>query len=370
MKSPKPTLLSAILVMMLTVGMSNHVFLIPALVEASQRDSWLALLLSSPAVFILVFVMMYISRAMSNEPLAQWFHVVTGPAPAYIFRVLISLYCLTNAYFTLYETTIWIRVNFLQNTPVIFTGVALMMICYTGARKGLRTIANASGILLPIVFLFGFSIAFINVKYKDYSQLFPLLEHGWAPLAMGGMYSLAGSFEILLILFIQPNLSSRLKLKPMLALAAIVVGFTMGPLIGALTEFNPYEARLVRFPAYEEWRLAAVGKFLAQTDFLSIFQWITGAFIRICFLLHVTAEMWNIKSEKKRSTFLLLVSTLFVLINMIPLSDMSMHEFTVAWVYPGNFGFLTGALLCLAAVAYFSRKRVRNKHGNEGTGGP
>lgn len=368
MNAPKPTLLQAMLIMMLTVGMTNHVFLIPALIQVAHRDSWLALIFSAPFVFLLVFVMMYISKAMSGQSIAAWVNIVGGSFSAYLFRVVVSLFCLTNVFFTIYETTIWTRINFLRNTPVIIPALSLMLICAVAARKGLYAIANISGVLLPITFVFGFAIAFINTQYKDYSQLLPLFEQGWTHTLTGSVYSMAGSFELLLILFLQPGLGSKLKLKPLLILAAIVIGFTMGPLIGALTEFNPYEARLVRFPAYEEWRLATVGKYLAQTDFLSIFQWLAGAFIRISLLLYVTVDMWNIKTERKRGALLLLLSAMFIMINMLPLSDIQIHQITVAWLFPANFLILTALAAGLTVIAYFAKRRVKNQHGNEAAG--
>ena len=65
----------------------------------------------------------------------------------------------------------------------------------------------------------------------------------------------------------------------------ILMGLTMGPTIGAITEFGPIEAAKQRYPAYEEWGLGSIGRFIEHFDFLSIYQWLTGAFIRVGLLV-------------------------------------------------------------------------------------
>lgn len=363
MKAPKPTLLQASMIMMLAVGMTNHVFIIPALLQTAGRDAWISLILSGPFVLFFVLLLLFISKAMGEESLSEWTARYAGQATSYILRALTALFCLMNGFSTLYETTTWTRINFLLTTPTLVTSVLLMLICFLAVKKGLKALAGTSGILLPITFFFGFCIAFINTKYKDYNQLLPVFEHGFTPSIKGTMYSMAGTFELFLILFLQQGLSSKLRLKPMLILALIILGFTMGPLVGAITEFNPYEAKLVRFPAYEEWRLATVGKFISQTDFLSIFQWISGAFIRIALLLYVTVDVWNIKSVKQRSLWYLLICALFVMLNLLPLSDILVHRFTVEWLYPANLIFITGMILFLTVLGGITRRR--KQHGGK-----
>ena len=48
---------------------------------------------------------------------------------------------------------------------------------------------------------------------------------------------------------------------------AILVGLTLGPLIGAITEFGPNEATKQRYPAYEEWGLVTIGRYIEHLDF-------------------------------------------------------------------------------------------------------
>lgn len=351
MKSPPPTLLQGVMIMMMAVGMTNHVFIIPALVRTAGRDAWMSIIVAAPCLLLLLFGMGYIARHMGNEPLSIWVSRHAGGFWAIVLRVLVTVYALVNIFSTMYETMLWTKINFLLNTPMGVTSLLLLLICFRAASKGLRAIANTAGMLLPLVCLFGFIIASINIKYKDYSQLLPMFEHGVFPVFKGGIYVLAGSFELLLFLVLQSGMGSKISLKSLLILGALVLGITFGPVIGAIVEFNPYEASHLRFPAYEEWRLATVGKFLSQTDFLSIFQWLAGSFLRICLLLYVTVEMWQIKVKRNKDITMLFISVVMVLVGLAPISDVYMHQLTINWLYPLNLTLLALLAAGLAVIA-------------------
>ncbi len=359
MKSPLPTLLQGAMIMMMAVGMTNHVFIIPALLRTSGRDAWLCIICSVPAMLLLLFTMRFIAAKLGDEPLDSWITRHAGNPVSVVFRVLFTLYAVVNIFSTMYETMLWTRINFLLNTPMGITSLFLMLVCYRATSKGLRAIANTAGILLPLVCLFGFTIATINIKYKDYNQLFPMLEHGIWPVVNGTVYVLAGSFELLLFLLLQSGMRSKISLKSLIILGLAILGITFGPVIGAIVEFNPYEAVHLRFPAYEEWRLATVGKFLSQTDFLSIFQWLAGSFLRICLLLYVTVEMWQIKTKRNKNTTLLFICVVLVLIGLAPINDVYMHQITVDWLYPSNL-----VLLALAAAGLWVIAAKAGRRGN------
>lgn len=146
---------------------------------------------------------------------------------------------LSAIYFTLHETTTWAKTNYLTETPILVTSIALMTLCAYGAYKGIRSLAFTAGLILPLVVLLGFYVAIVNTQYKDYSRLLPVLEHGWHPVLNGMIYSLAGMFELLFIWYIQPHLTKRIRVWQYLMLALVLVGLTVGPLIGAIVEFDP-----------------------------------------------------------------------------------------------------------------------------------
>ncbi|MCP1136081.1 endospore germination permease [Paenibacillus polysaccharolyticus] len=367
MKRTQPSFLQAMMLIMLSVGLISHVLIIPALLSAAKRDSWISVLLSTGPLVIFVLMLAYVSRFLQHQTLHDWLSSHLGKPVGFLLRVGNSLFFLCVIYFTLRDTTTWAKTNYLTETPVIATTIALMALCGYAAYKGMRSLAFTAGLILPLVVLLGFYVAIVNSQYKDYNRLLPVLEHGWSPVFQGMIYSLAGMFELLFLWYIQPHLAKRIKLWQYLMLALIMVGLTTGPLIGAIVEFDPYEAAKMRYPAFEEWRIASLGKYIAQTDFFSIYQWLAGSFTRISLAMYIVIEIWNIKTTSRRMVTCASLATFFILSMLYPLDDITFTKILVDYIFPYNLVYLSGFAVLATIVAFIhSRQQRRKQHHGEG----
>ncbi|WP_145410032.1 GerAB/ArcD/ProY family transporter [Paenibacillus xylanexedens] len=364
MKPTQPSFLQALMLMMLTVGLVSHVLIIPALLTAAKRDAWISVLLSAGPFLLFTLMLAYVSRHLEYQTFNNWLSNHLGKPIGLLFRIGNSLFFLSLIYFTLHDTTTWTKTNYLQDTPVIATTIALMAVCGYTAYKGIRTLAFTAGLLLPLVVLLGFYVAIVNMQYKDYSRLLPVLEHGWSPVMDGTLYCLAGMFELLFIWYIQPHLRSRIRIWQYLLLACIIVGLTLGPLIGAIVEFDPYEAARMRYPAFEEWRIASLGKYIAQTDFFSIYQWLAGSFTRISLGMYIVVEIWNIKNAYTRKAAFSALTVVFIMTMLHPLDDITFEYLLVHVIFPVNVLYLSSLAVVATFTAWFSSRAQRRKqHG-------
>lgn len=359
-RSPKPTKLQAIMTLMLTIGITNHVFIIPALLQIAKRDAWISVLFAGVPFAVVVGLILFASSRIGTEPLPEWIRERFGRFPAFLFRCVVTAFFFVTAWSSLFDTVMWMKVTFLPSTPVLATSLILMLLCLIGALKGMRTIAVTSGILLPLVVLLGIYVALVNVEYKDYSLLFPLFEQGWNPALKGMLYACSGLFELYFILFLHPYLEAPLNRKQLIVFACILLGLTLGPLTGAIIEFNPFEAAVQRYPAYEEWRIAGFGKYITQTDFFSIYQWLSGSCIRISFALIVIADMWKRPATRWRTSLLSVLAVILVPLGCYALTDVEFQHLMVRYVFPANACFILGLTLLIAIAALFrSRKKGR-----------
>lgn len=362
-KSPKPSISQAIMMVMLTVGITNHVFVIPALMQAAKRDAWFSVILSILPFGIFTCLLIFISNRTQSKSLHIWISSRFGTFPSYLFRAVLTIYFFTIAWFTLFDTITWTKNTFLPYTPTWATLIVLLGLCLAGATLGIKTIAVASGLLLPLVVVLGFYVGIANVEFKDYSLLFPILEFGWGPPVKGMVYACSGLFEFFLIMFIQPHLEKPLKKKHFFLLAVIITGLTIGPLTGAISEFNPYEASLQRYPAYEEWRIAGFGKYISQTDFFSIYQWLSGSAIRISFALFAAADLWEFKKPKSRFILLLIMAIALIPLGNYVFNDVQFQFMIFHYIFPGNLMLMGGFTLLLAiAVLIPGRKKGGSSH--------
>lgn len=363
LKTLKPTISQAIMTIMLTVGITNHVFIIPAILQSALRDAWVSVIVSGVPFAIFIGLIIYISSRTNHMPLQEWIELRYGTVMSHLFRVVITIYFFSVAWFSLFDTVMWTKVSFMPNTPTIITSFVLIIICVFVTKSGIRSIAFTSGLLLPLVVILGFYVATVNIEYKDYNQLFPVFENGWLPILRGSMYSCAGLFECIFLLFIQPHLVKPLKKRHFFILAFIMIVLTLGPLAGSIAEFNPYEAATQRYPAYEEWRIAGFGKYISQTDFFSIYQWLSGSCIRISFALFFAADMWKFRDTKQRSYFLIILGIILVPLGSYAFNDMTFLAISMKYLFPGNLILLSLlALLLTISIVINKWRKGRSIH--------
>jgi spore germination protein (amino acid permease) len=238
-----------------------------------------------------------------------------------------------------------------------------VIFCFLAARAGLRSIAITSGILLPGVVFLGFLVMGANLQYKDYTLLTPLFTHGYKPMLKSMILTCGASFELILIVFLQHHVATRIRLSALLVFSLCLVGLTIGPLTGSIAIFGPFEAADLRYPAFEQWRMVTMGKYISHLDFLSIYQWTSGACVRMSLMLFLMIDVIGVEKQRNRTMILSGISLFLLLLSIIPVNDNWLITQIETWYYPLMLGlgiFLLFALLVLSILSPKLR-RVRRK---------
>ena len=306
------------------IGVSNHVILIPILLDTANRDAWVSVLAAIVPSLLIGLLYAYIYKHIPAS-LAAWVNDRTNSLVWFIFTLLFSVYFFAQASISLRDTIVWTNTSYLTYTPTWVVGICLIGICYYTARKGLGAIAITNGILLPWIVLLGFYIMTVNFQYKSYAYLFPIFKHSAMTITQGAWYTTSGITELFLVFFLKDEVKGKLSRKNMLLVVLLLLELTFGPLAGIIAMFGPFEAEKLRYPAYEQWRMASIGSMLSQTDFLSIYQWLAAAFIRISLAIYLLQTLWVRKWRHPEILFVLIALLLFV-VNLLKLSDVDFHE--------------------------------------------
>jgi len=314
-------------IIILDVGLMNHVLVIPPLLQDAKRDAWLSGLGAIVPCLLWVCLLYYIMTRTKQQPLIPWLQQHYGSVVAWGFRLFFLVYVALISVLTLKETTTWTKVSYLPHTPTFVLTLSLVLLCLFAVHYGIRSIAISAGILLPFVVLFGDFVMSVNLPEKNYALLFPVMEHGLAPILKGSVYVGGGIAELMLILLLQHKLKAKIRLWSLWLLALFLIGLVMGPLTGAIAEFGPHVAAELRYPAFEEWRLVQIGKYISHVDFLSIYQWLAGAFIRISISIYILIELLPIQNQRKRTAWILMLGFLLVVAAELPISDMQYLQF-------------------------------------------
>jgi spore germination protein (amino acid permease) len=352
------TSFQAFWIFILSVGVTNHVLLIPVLFQTAKRDAWLGGLWSLLPSLIWVSILYIILKKANGKHLLSELQASYGRWITIPLKGALIAYCLILIFVTLKDTCNWTVVSYLPYTPRSAIAAVIMLFCAYAAKLGLRTIAVCSGVLLPGVAALGFFVMSANFQYKDYSLLFPILTHGYMPAFRAMAYTLAGVSELFLFLFIQHHCSTPIKWSGLATVSVILIGLALGPLMGSIAIFGPFESTALRYPPFELWRMVTLGKFISHLDFFSIFQWLSGSFIRISFLLYILIESTGAKSKRARSILSALVAILlFIAVVRIHMDEVRFTWFTREIFYPGMIVAGFGLMVIIAVLLFGSRVR-------------
>ncbi len=213
------------------------------------------------------FLLIHIQKKTDQQNLFIWLEETSGPIISKVFSVILGVILLIIAAFTMREVLQWINATFLPDTPVILLLLVYTSLCVLLACTDIQTIVITNVLVLFGVIIFGIFVAIVNIQVKDYYLLLPFFEDGYKPALKGSIYPASGFIEFLLFILIQHKIRGRIRISHYFIMISILSILTLGPLVGAIVEFGPTEAAKQRFPAYEEWGLATIGRYLEHVDF-------------------------------------------------------------------------------------------------------
>lgn len=360
---PLISILQIILLFMMVTGLKNHVIIIPALLKDAGRDAWISVVIVAGITFIWGFLIMYIYKSMDGEHIYDWLEKNIGKIFTKIVLFFIAFYFIFLASVTLKEMVIWTNVSYLLKTPAFVLILLFVIPCVITALTSFRTIIVMNFILLSLVIIFGFFVAFTNMQYKDFTLLRPFLEHGIKPVMRASIYQGSGMVELVALLFLQHRFASKLRYWHFAIIIIILTWLTLGPLIGAIVEFGPVEAASQRYPAFDEWGLARLGKYIEHVDYLSIYQWLGGALIRISLMIYFARILLKPKTNRGHMWIVIIGGILIMVMTSIPFREQKFFTLLKEIFLPFTFWFLLICSIFLGMIAFISRRKERlNEH--------
>jgi len=300
----KVSFLQMFMVMMLFNGLLSHVIVNPMVLDASGRDAWISVLLTGALFIPWCAMLAFIMRKSGGQKLQPWLAEQTAPWISWLLIAPLAIELYLIGAMTAVQTTIWTISNYLPATPQYVLVIILVLVCHYSAKNGIAAIAIGAGILLPLVVCLGYFVSIANMTEKDWHLLQPFLENGLAPAFRGMIYAGSALVELSLLLLVQHQLKKKVRAWQMMLLGLVLVYITLGPIVGAIAEFGPDEAAKQMVSPYEQWRLVKLGNYIEHVDFLSVFQWLAGATVRISLAQFILAELLPFRKPESRRWFI------------------------------------------------------------------
>ncbi|MED1602681.1 endospore germination permease [Alkalihalophilus marmarensis] len=349
--------LQIIFVLLLFIGISNHVLILPHLLQAAKRDAWICVLIGYGLLLIWGVLLHFIIKRNKQKKLVDWVSERTGHAVAAVVILLFIIYIIFTAAITFYDFTQSVDIYFLPVTPIWLIVGPFLILCVLAAYQSLKTIVYLSSFFLPVVWILGHLVAFSTMGEKSYSYMLPVLMYGSEPLIKGTIIVLGGSVDLLFIVLLQHHLNKPFYLKHFIILISLLTGLVLGPTLGSIAAFGPNVAANMRFPAFEQWRLVMIGEHISHVDFLAVLQLLCGTTIRVSLCLFILYDILRKYTEKTKQMLLVLVGIILSAVSIYPISDIWMQTFLGRYFYPSVliFGFLM--TLFLLVISYLPRKK-------------
>lgn len=348
------------LLIITAVGLKMHVIIISPLLYTAGRDSWLSLILAFLLSFLWIGLLIYIYKKSQGNHLMKVIENCAGKPIRIIFSILLSIYLIGVGIITTRETLTWTNVSYLRYTPLIIIVIVFLSLCVCGAVTGIRSIAILNFFILSIVILLGIFVSLTNMKHKDFSLLTPVLEHGFQPVIKGMVYPVSAMVELFIFILFQHKIQGKVKYKHLFINSLFLLWLSLGPTIGAIVEFGPIEAKNQRFSAYEQWGIASLGRFAEHLDFLSIYQWLSGAFIRVTLIFILAIELLQPKNNKMKYLTLSLFSIIIFIFVLLPLSDIYYYQLLRKYILPFTSYFLFAIVLLICLILFMKKGSVKH----------
>ncbi|QHW29540.1 endospore germination permease [Paenibacillus rhizovicinus] len=336
-------------------GLVDHVVVNPMLLDASGRDAWITVIVTGSLFVVWSSLLYWIMRRFGRQPWQRLVAKQTHPALSWLLTIPVVIVLYGIGATTVVNTVKWNATNYLPATSGMVLVLALATICLILALWGLRTIAITAGILLPLVCVLGVFVSVFNVPQKDHRLLFPVLETGWAPVANGILYAASGFAEAALLVLLQHRLTRSVKWWQLMLYSLFTIMLMLGPVIGAITEFGPGEAANQMTSPYEQWRLVKIGEYVEHVDFFSIFQWLSGACIRISIAVYLLVDVLPLRKKLHRQWAIAVLLLSYIAISLVPINDYSFYRWMYHDYMPIAFFILFTLSILWMGIAMFAK---------------
>ncbi|MFE8699888.1 endospore germination permease [Cytobacillus sp. FJAT-54145] len=348
-----------LLLLILSTGLLNHVILIPNLLTAAGRDSWISVLVAYPISFIFLWLIYYI---VNNSPPEGFFSLIQkrfGRTFSIILSIPVVLFLFTSVYVTFRDLMIWLNAYFLADSSTLMITIVLSIACFMVTLAGIKHMAITSGFLLPVVMILGVFISITNNSLKDPSLLLPIFSEGYAPILKGVIYTLSGLLEIYVVVLLKPFVQEKIKFRHLFIVVTIFTGLILGPLTASIMEFGTTESVNFRYPAYEQWRVLNIGEYINHLDFFALFQWLSGALIRIGLFMYLIGTFFTSRKNHYRLNPKLVGILYFFLFGLMLINIQSHHLFISVYLFflPASLVFFLFQILLSVLLLLLIKKR-------------
>jgi len=262
------------------------------LVKDAGHDAWISIIATGLTVHILVWIMYRICETVEGDVLyanVYLFGKIIGNSFNTLFIFYYIIYCLTSLGGLIEIIRTWM---FNDLNPIVFGAIYLLLGIYI-VFGGFRTVAGISflGLVIPSYLMLSF---LIPLKYGDFSNLLPVLDHTPMELVKSGYNMIFSFLGYGILLFFYPFIKKPQQSKKWVHIGLLGTTFIYTALAIISFAYFP-EGLLARsiWPTLEMWKIVRL-PFIERFEYLGIANW------ALIMLPNVAISLWCASRVAKR----------------------------------------------------------------------
>ncbi len=249
----------------------------------ANQDSWIAIAIA--VVLILPMVIIY-GKILSLYPGKNLFDILIEVFGKLFGKTVCSLYIFYSIHLgsmVLRNCSEFIKIQNMQETPMILTSCFMIMLSIYTASVGIINVGRLSKVTFKIVALFVILITILNIPNMDFTNILPILNTEPKVLMKSSFEIFAfpfGETVLIMALFSEVNKKenpTHIYLKSILISALLLITANLRNLFVLGTK----TIDLVYFTSYFSTSVISVGEFFTRFEVIIAINFLTASFVKL-----------------------------------------------------------------------------------------
>jgi len=336
--------------------MGTAVITLPTLIAIhAPRDAWVVALFFFAAGAVMCLLVGALARRLDGRDFVSLVQQALGIWPGKLLLIIFLIWLFHTTSLIIWQIGSFINLSLLPNAPFIAVLIVIILPPVYAVYKGIEDIARCGQIIFIPAALILFLLFLLHIPEVNPENLMPVLGDGISNILLAGFATLPWAVEIVLVLFLVPNLKDSRKTVRYSFVTVSLVG--LGGLVNEIfytAVFGPLRQRLIN-PFYAIVRYIRPTAFIERYDIFFVAIILFGSFIKISLFIYIFVLCLSRVLGMTSHRPLVLPSSAGLIVlacySVKSLNHLLMHMDTVFPVYtiPLLFGF--PLLVLLAAKA-------------------
>ncbi|MCQ1530489.1 GerAB/ArcD/ProY family transporter [Lutispora saccharofermentans] len=286
-------------------------------------------------------------------------------------KILAKFIYLLYFFIFLTSTSVYLRdfselfyLSILPSVPLqVFALFIMALVVYLSYMK-IPILGRISEAAFIIIYFFVFIVILISINKLDYKNLLPVFNGGLKPIIYGTIAHAPVYEDLIIWLFLIPNLQNKADIKKWLPLSALASGvITLAVSTTVIGFFGAPLTSKLDFPFYYYFRSLEIGNNISGIDILFIPIWYFVSFIKIGVyffaLLNIVKRLFGLSSC---NDYIIPISLIIISLAMIMFRG---HDDLVEFIsikVSAEIAPIYGLYIpALISILYLIRSSLKNK---------